>query len=150
MNARERLRPRDWLLLLIALPGAPQGLDPVRLQKGAFLLREEGGLTREESYAFVPYNYGPMSAALYRDAERLRREGLAERCPVQGFSWGRWVATERGTHEARRVALRADRVALKRLDRIKRRIAAMSFAELLEDLYDRYPEYATRSVFKRA
>ncbi|MGH2957602.1 MAG: hypothetical protein ACRDL6_11485 [Solirubrobacterales bacterium] len=151
MEASERspLRPRDWLLLLIALPGAPQGLDPVRLQKGAFLLAREAGLSPSEAYSFEPYNYGPMSRPLYGDVERLCREGLAERRPVEGYSWGRLKPTERGRDRARGFGARADPSTLAHLRRIKHRISAMTFAELLDDLYERYPEYATRSVFRR-
>jgi hypothetical protein len=31
----------------------------------------------------------------------------------------------------------------------KRSVARMSFDALLEDVYERYPQYATKSVFKR-
>ncbi|MGH7490032.1 MAG: hypothetical protein ACREMY_31160, partial [bacterium] len=55
------LQPADWLLLLLALKDAERPLDPVRLQKGLFLLAEEGGLSGAESYRFEPYDYGPFS-----------------------------------------------------------------------------------------
>jgi hypothetical protein len=48
------MRPRDWLLLLLALRQAEEPLDPVRLQKGMFLLAQEGGLPPSDRYEFFP------------------------------------------------------------------------------------------------
>jgi hypothetical protein len=31
------MKQRDWLLLFAAYEGAPDGLDPIRFQKGLFL-----------------------------------------------------------------------------------------------------------------
>lgn len=146
------MRARDWLLLLIAADGAPGGLDPVRLQKGLFLLGEETGLPQRERYRFVPYNYGPMSRGLYRGLRDLVRGGLVERHPAPGLRWGRYAITPAGAAEARglEVLLGARaRARLARLREIKAQIAAQSFAALLTDVYERYPDFATRSVFKR-
>jgi uncharacterized protein YwgA len=146
------MRARDWLLLLIAADGAPGGLDPVRLQKGLFLLAQEAGLPRRERYGFVPYNYGPMSRGLYRGLRDLVGAGLVERRCEPGLSWGRYDPTAEGAAEAR--ALEAAmgpraRARLARLREIKAQIAAQSFAALLTDVYERYPDFATRSVFRR-
>ena len=140
---------RDWLLLLIALDGAPAGLDPVRLQKGMFLLAQEGELPAGERYAFRPYNYGPMSPRLYRDLDGLVRRGLVERRPVPGYSWSRFAATERGAQRVAALRASADARVVARLAAIKRTVVALSFADLLAMVYDRYPAYATRSVFRR-
>jgi uncharacterized protein YwgA len=146
------VRARDWLLLLIASEAGPEALDPVRLQKGLFLLAEEAGLPRRERYRFVPYNYGPMSRGLYRGLRDLVRAGLVERRPGPGLGWGRYRATGAGRERARELAAGLGprgRDRLARLEEIKARIAAQSFGALLSDVYDRYPSYATRSVFTR-
>ena len=140
---------RDWLLVLIALDGAPGGLDPVRLQKGMFLLAREGGIPPGERYPFRPYNYGPMSPRLYRDLDGLVRRGLVEPRPVPGYAWSRFAATPRGAERAERLRAAADPHVVGRLRALKRSIAALGFAELLETVYERHPEYATRSVFRR-
>ncbi|MDX6653000.1 MAG: hypothetical protein QOJ38_1781 [Solirubrobacterales bacterium] len=144
------MTPADWLLLLIALPPAEPGLDPVRLQKGAFLLAHEAGLVAAERYSFAPYNYGPMSRDVYGDADRLVAAGLVEKLPVSGYSWSRFRATARGARRAE-VLLKgggAAASAVVDLRRIKHEIATASFASLLADVYERYPSYAVRSVFR--
>jgi hypothetical protein len=146
------MRARDWLLLLIAAEGAAGGLDPVRLQKGMFLLAEEAGLPRRERYRFVPYNYGPMSRGLYRGLRDLTRAGLVERRPVPGLRWARHAVTPAGAAAATALEAGLGPRALERLRRlreIKARIASQRFDSLLLDVYERYPQYATRSVFER-
>ena len=140
---------RDWLLLLVGLHPPPGGLEPVRVQKALFLLAREGGIPPRERYWFVPYNYGPMSPRVYRDVDALARAGLVERLPVPGYAWGRVRATERGRERAAQLAREADPRALRRLREIREDVVALSFAALLESVYDRYPTFAQRSVFRR-
>lgn len=146
------MRPRDWLLLLIGLDADEEGLDPIRVQKGMFLLAREGGLPQRERYWFVAYNYGPMSPRLYRDLEALVRLGLVERVEVEGYGWRPVVATEAGAERVRELVEGADRgtrATIERLREIKAGIVRLTFAELLRDIYARYPAYAARSVFRR-
>lgn len=146
------MRARDWLLLLIAAGRAPDGVDPVRLQKGLFLLAQEAALPRRERYRFVAYNYGPMSRGLYRGLRDLVRSGLVERRSAPGLSWARYAATPAGRERARELEAAMGPRARERLERlraIEARIAGQTFGALLTDVYERYPEYATRSVFTR-
>jgi hypothetical protein len=149
---RPVLQPRDWLLLLVALRRIAEGLDPIRVQKGMFLLAREGGLPAGEAYAFRPYNYGPMSDEVYVDLGRLVRAGLCERRAVRGYSWRRYATTGWGDARARALARHArhrtpDAVA--RLLEIEALLSRTTFAGLLEEVYRRYPEYTSRSVFRR-
>lgn len=144
------MKARDRLLLFIALDGAPRGLDPVRLQKGMFLDAHESGAPRAQTYSFVPYNYGPMSTQIYTDLGELTRAGMIEAIPVKGQSWSRYVATDIGLKEGRR--LMRDSFSpedSRRLHRIKKNVASKSFKALLEDVYERYPGFAVNSVFRR-
>jgi hypothetical protein len=144
--------PRDWLLLLVALQHVLRGLDPIRVQKGMFLLAQEGGLPDGETYSFRAYNYGPMSDEVYVDLGRLVKAGLCERLPVPGYSWRRVAATGRGVAVARTLARHAERrtpSAFAMLMAIEGLLARTTFVELLEYVYRRYPEYAVQSVFRR-
>ncbi|HEX5990802.1 MAG TPA: hypothetical protein VFY75_11400 [Solirubrobacterales bacterium] len=144
------MQARDRLLLLVALDGAPRGLDPVRLQKGMFLDAQESDAQEGEKYTFVPYNYGPMSAQIYSDLDELRAEGLVEEVPVQGQSWSRYVATEKGLEAGQKLLDKEpSREVGKQLYRIKKEVASKTFKALLEDVYERYPAYASKSVFRR-
>jgi uncharacterized protein YwgA len=138
---------RDWLLVYIALKGAPHGLDPVRIQKGMFLFSREADVPRAEIYDFGAYHYGPMSSEIYNDIERLEGEGLIRGEPVPGYTWKRYVAAGAGIDAARHLLEDADAPAARKLFEIKKDVASKTFNALLRDVYARYPDYATRSVF---
>lgn len=143
---------RDWLLLLIAHDASERGLEPVRVQKALFLLAQEGDIPPEEQYQFVAYNYGPMSVRVYRDVSALVHAGLAEHVPVPGYTWQPVRATAAGRRQAAALlaeASPADHLAIARLHAIHHLVTALGFAELLEAIYRRYPEFASRSVFRR-
>ena len=145
------MRPSDWLLVLLASePGGP--LDPVRLQKGMFLVAMQAGLNEDERYAFEPYAYGPMSRALYGDVRVLARAGLLDAVAIEGAAWRVLRLTTQGRERAAQVALDASRDrpdAVAALSAIRREITDLGFADLLRRVYDDYPEYAVRSVFRR-
>lgn len=142
---------KDWLLVFIACEEAEDGLDPVRVQKGMFLMAREAGLPVRQRYRFVPYNYGPMSRGVYRDVGLLADERLLAERPLPGYAWGRLVATEKGRERARELiageaAITPER--LRALREIRRTVAGTAFADLLRMIYARYPDYAVRSVFR--
>jgi uncharacterized protein len=144
---------RDWLILFLSFEGAPRGLDPVRLQKGMFLFAQEAhGVPDREKYTFHPYNYGPMSREIYSDLDRLLHAGLVEATPVEGQSWARYRPTPDGLARGRAVlreAIGRRPEATRYLFEVKAEVASATFASLLEDVYERYPTYAARSVFRR-
>ncbi len=53
------MKRRDWLLLYAAYEGAPDGLDPIRFQKGLFLFAQRAQVPARSKYTFKPYDYGP-------------------------------------------------------------------------------------------
>jgi uncharacterized protein len=145
------MQPRDRLLLFIALDGGPQGLDPIRLQKGMFLFAMDEASSPDEVYDFVPYDYGPMSAQIYRDLDRLSEQGMIEAAPVEGQTWSRFSATEQGLIAARDLlAEEPSQEAAQRLYEIKVDVSTRTYQQVIEDVYDRFPEFASKSVFRRA
>jgi uncharacterized protein YwgA len=146
-----QMRRPDWLLLLLALSDSSEPLDPVRLQKGMFLLSRERGLPPLESYDFAAYDYGPFSAQIYRDLDRLYDTGLVERIQTPGYTWSRYRPTEAGTAEAQRLVDAMDgdqRESAVYLQELKRGVLAMGFRDLLKHVYSRYPEFSENSVFQ--
>ena len=145
---------RDWLALFVALEGAPDGLDPVRIQKGLFLFAMEGDVPARERYRFKPYDYGPMSAAIYSDLDALVREGLVQRAEVPGKRWARYAATDAGLQAGSRAVKRAQDEgqlpAAQTLHRIKQKVSELPVNVLLTQIYEDYPEFATNSVFRRS
>jgi uncharacterized protein YwgA len=145
------MRPRDWLLLLLALRQAEDPLDPVRLQKGMFLLAQEGGLPPSDRYEFFPYDYGPFSPAIYSDLEELVSAHFVREVATPGYTWNRYRVTGAGIEEAQQLMVNlADRdaTAVNRLSRIKQDVLSRGFNNLLRYVYERYPDFASHSVFR--
>lgn len=145
------MRRSDWLVLfLAAAPG--DALDPVRVQKGMFLFSMRAPVADHARYLFEPYAYGPMSRLLYGDVRRLQQAHTLEAAPIEDATWQLLALTPAGREQAADLRRRAEREhadALAQLDGIRREISGLSFSELLEHVYARYPDYATRSVFRR-
>ena len=148
------MKRRDWLLLFAAYRGAPDGLDPIRFQKGLFLFAKRARVSERSKYAFKPYVYGPMSAGVYSDLDRLVDEGLLERVPVPGHRWSRYKPTEVTFREGERILEQAGSEKLLDAARvlfdIKQEVSSVGFGELFERVYAEYPEYAVNSVFRRS
>ncbi len=139
---------RDWLILLLAFKGeGGSALDPVRIQKGMFLLSKQGVIPPDEQYAFEPYHYGPYSSDLRKDADRLVRQDFADSLPVNGYTWGRYRLTEEGIEYAKELIEQVGTEMAQKVYEVKRAVTGKTFADLLRDVYERYPEYAENSVF---
>lgn len=147
------MKPRDWLVILCAYKGAPNGLDPVRVQKGMFLFARSGHVPRPEQYGFRPYDYGPMSSAIYNDLDALVKKGLLEPHPVPGKSWFRYTATDQGRAAAgqclEKLTGEVEKENARRLFEIKQDISDVSFNDLLDRVYREHPDMAVNSVFRR-
>ena len=145
---------RDWLTLFVAFEGAPDGLDPVRIQNGLFLFAMEADVPPNEKYRFKPYDYGPMSGGIYDDLDALVAEHLASRVEVPDKQWVRYKATEAGLRAGRKAVDEAQRAgqlrAAQALHQIKHVVASLSFNELLARVCHDYPTYAANSVFRRS
>lgn len=142
---------RDWLMLLLGFRGEGRSvaLDPVRVQKGMFLLAQEGGLPKAQRYDFEPYHYGPYSFKLRNELDALVDQGLVGTKEVPGYSWRRYHLTVRGLEVARVILDSADDDVVSKVRAIKKRVTGADFNNLLRDLYDEYPDYATRSIFAK-
>jgi uncharacterized protein YwgA len=141
--------PRDWLLLLLALEDL-RPLDPVRLQKGMFLLAEESGIDVGERYVFRAYDYGPFSSQIYQDIESLVDERLVEPLAAPGYKWNRYVVTDQGLTRARALVenMSEREIQIARwLAETKVDVLSKSFGELLSYVYERHPAYSVNSVF---
>jgi uncharacterized protein YwgA len=136
-------------MLLLGV-GDPRALDPIRIQKGMFLLAQEGGVREHERYLFHPYDYGPFSPRIYDDLDGLVDDGLVTREAVPGYTWSRYRLSAEGVRETQAIADHLDEDHLQSvrfLVRMKRDVLSQSFNRLLRYVYRRYPDYAKNSVF---
>jgi uncharacterized protein YwgA len=148
------MRRRDWLLLFAAYKGAPDGLDPVRFQKGLFLFSRLPGVPARSKYQFKPYSYGPMSPGIYSDLDKLVADGLLEPVAVPGKHWSRYKPTKVTFAEGERILEQAGQEnllgAARELFEIKREVSSVGFDELLERVYAEHPEFAVKSIFRKS
>lgn len=139
----------DWLILLLAFKGADSSaLDPVRIQKGMFLFSKEADRPETELYDFKPYNYGPYCADLKRDATALVDAGVAESVEVPGYTWAKTELSAAGMARASALLSKSPTDAAVKLFEIKQAITSTDFSGLLRDVYSRYPDFATKSIFR--
>jgi uncharacterized protein len=148
------MKRRDWLLLFAAYEGAPDGLDPIRFQKGLFLFARRAQVPERSKYVFRPYNYGPTSTGIYDDLDHLVDEGLLEPVPVPGKNWLRYKPTEVTFSKGKQILKQAEDEKLadaaQELFDIKQDVSSVGFNELLELVYAEHPEFAVNSIFRRS
>jgi uncharacterized protein len=142
------LRRSDWTLLAIAA-AAGEPLTPVQLQKVLFLLgAQKPQSVGQPFYVFHPYNYGPFSADVYRDADALEQEGLVRIDRSEpGRSWSVYAATREGLIRATDLiaGLPADLTTY--LERLVAWARSLTFQQLVSAVYSAYPEQRANSIF---
>lgn len=141
----------DWLLIFLSSGAdgvSSRALDPVRIQKGMFLLSKRGPASARNAYDFEPYNWGPFSRQVYRDLDELENAGLIQRSPVEGQSWSVFTCTPEGALKAAAISESVSPEDRTWLLGLRSFVQQHSFAGLLKAIYEAYPEYATRSMLR--
>ena len=134
---------QDWLLRFIAgTPTANGPVDVIRMMKGLFLFQEESKPPPAVNYSFRPYDYGPFTPEIYRDAEYLEREGLVKSSDNNRA----YAVTAEGLR--RLVGLSFDPHSESDLLTFRREVSRLSFRSLLRRVYKAHPASAERSVAK--
>jgi uncharacterized protein YwgA len=140
------VKRQDWLLLALAA-AQDKGLTPVQLQKSLFLF--EKGLNRLANfYHFVPYNYGPFDAQIYRDADSLSQLGLVE-SRTGGRRWPQYYITAAGQGKAREAQEQLSAEVLAYVNNTVAWTQRLSFPDLVRAIYQKYPEYRANSIFQQ-
>jgi uncharacterized protein YwgA len=139
---------KGWLALLFA--GSNDAIDRVRIQKAMFLFAMRSNVSEFQKYEFIPYHYGPFCSQIYRDLEDLVRIGHLETVHREGESSPSYRITMSGERHARFLTDMASENSLGFLRQIRAYVQRLEFGALLRAVYDAYPDYATRSVFRQA
>jgi uncharacterized protein len=138
-----------WLLLLLdreALGASgPDELDPVRIQKGMFLLSKRG--PQRDIYDFQAYDWGPFSSAIYADLASLSRQGYLSEERVTGRTWSKYRVTPKGHERASVAASQVGMTSTAWLRHAREFLTTLPFSQLLREIYAMYPEYAVNSRF---
>jgi len=138
---------QDDVLLLIA-DGATGSypLDPIRLMKGAFLVTQLGRPAWRRLFEFRPYHYGPFDSSVYSARNRLMHAGLLDAEHVGRYP--RYELTPEGDARVAQLERGAASGDADWFRQIGRYVTTRPFAQLLEEVYERYPDFAVRSVMR--
>ena len=139
---------KDWLLVAVAAADH-EGLDPVQLQKSLFLFGEKGReFAGKGFYRFEPHNYGPFCLEVYRHADALVAQGLISRTRRPGCSWSAFTVTDAGLKEANTLRRGPGRAGAQYLNDLVAFVRRKSFYELVQLIYQLYPKYKAKSIFR--
>ena len=108
-------------------------MEPIQLQKTLFKFAKESGAPLEQTYDFVPYNWGPCSFKIYDDLAQLRTEHLIEFVPT-GSGWSVYRQTKQGINQAGALSQRAQPELLAALHQSRDYVVSRSFEQLLKDI----------------
>jgi hypothetical protein len=139
---------QDILLLLIA--GGASGryeFDPIRAMKGCFIVHKSGRPEWRGQFAFRPYDYGPFDPSVYRARDALVQKGLV--AEQRRGRYGAYSPTEAGQQRVEELRSDLSNREATWLERVGRYVTSRSFTDLLDEIYERFPEYAERSVYAR-
>jgi DNA-binding PadR family transcriptional regulator len=138
----------DWLLLFLSRgplgAAGPVELDPIRIQKGLFLLSKRG--PARDLYSFRPHYWGPFSSEIYRDLSGLEAQGLVQTERPAGQTWSLYRTSAQGEARAAEVAELLEPRVVQWLADDRGFVSKRSFVRLLKEIYAAYPEYAEKSL----
>ena len=139
----------DWLLLVLAAANG-KALSPIQLQKTLFLLKQTLPvcLTEEHFYQFAPYDYGPFASPIYQDAESLEKEGLITIVPSNFGRWREYSITPSGLRRANVAESKLSDDVCAYVKSLVGWVQTLSFSQLVNYVYERYPSYKVNSVFQ--
>jgi len=114
--------------------------------KGAFIVSQAGREPWKKQFRFRPYDYGPFDAGVYAARDKLVKAGLLE--VDQSRRYETYTLTTSGQQ---RVAELEGRIGDDAgwIRRVGHYVTSKSFSRLLEEIYRRWPEFASRSLIRR-
>jgi hypothetical protein len=138
-------------LMVVLTDGAQGGtfpLDPVRLMKACFVTSMAGRDEWRELFNFRAYDYGPFDAGVYAARDELIGRGLLERTRTGRYD--SYSLTEEGHRRIGEIEAELDESDAQWLRRVGAWVASKSFNKLLDEIYSRWPEYASQSLHRPA
>lgn len=142
------MRRKDLALVMLSLAEGKR-YSPVQIQKALFLATKNVPhlIDTGPNYKFVPYDYGPFDASVYRDLRELHQEGSAEVFMAFHGRWNEYCATMDGLDRAKNLRAEVDKEDLAYLSELSNWVRSLSFSELVSAIYQAYPKMKTKSIF---
>jgi DNA-binding PadR family transcriptional regulator len=141
---------KSELVMAALAPAKGAALTPVQVQKLFFLIdRNASESLGGPLFKFTPYHYGPFDADVYREIERLSRDGFAEvTSNAQNFSMRTFRLTPKGQSEGEAMLAKLDERTRSYFEKVSDFVRKLSFADLVSAVYKAYPEMRANSVFQ--
>jgi hypothetical protein len=136
---------RRQIVLAGLAPARGEAFTPVQVQKLFFLIDERAhSVLGGKHFSFEPYHYGPFDAAVYREIEKLEREGFAEVMPAPSKTYR---LTAEGQRHAEAALTELDPRARAFIEETVKFVRGLSFTQLVSAIYRDFPEMKANSVF---
>ncbi|MFB6186575.1 MAG: PadR family transcriptional regulator [Halobacteriaceae archaeon] len=148
----QKISREDLIPIAILSAGDGKIEGKTRLQKLAFLLDEEKLGDRFDAYEFRKYDYGPFSKELLEDVEDLKEKNLVEIRKSRTFGGNTrydYRLTEMGRKVAKDLFQQEDAsVVFEQAVEIFTEYGDLPLRDLIELVYEKYPEYEENSVYQ--
>jgi uncharacterized protein len=139
---------RDDVLLAILAASGGRNYTPAQIQKAVFLVTENLPrlVTKGPKHHFEPYDYGPFDRHVYTDCEALAVEGEAE--ILQGPRWKYYAATDAGADRGNKILKKMSEPDRKYIVDVSKWVRSLTFEQLVQAIYDKYPKMKVNSIFR--
>ena len=139
---------RELVLAALASAGPEINFTPVKVQKLFFLLdREMAKLTKGPHFDYQPYDYGPFDRSVYETLEELNRDGLI--VIDESRTYRRYSLTAEGYTQGCLALANAPKSLQEYMRALTSWLGRVSFAQLVSEIYKRYPDTKVNSVFRQ-
>jgi len=142
-----------WVVLDLCALGEIRGRT--RFMKLLFLQKNELEMIEGPFYKFRPWDYGPFSKKFCEDAEELEHDGLLDikllRYKIDEFREGVlyiYSLTSNGRDLAEKLLKNSSPDIKETIESRLKSFNEMPLFDLLRYVYDRYPNYLTRSILE--
>ncbi|OIB58044.1 type II toxin-antitoxin system antitoxin SocA domain-containing protein [Natrialba sp. SSL1] len=155
-------RQKDLAFILLHHADSVEGVT--RLQKLFFLIQEEtefSDIHEKATFEFEAYDYGPFSEEIYNAIEFLLAVDAIEMVSPDSevdeirdnedqsqYSGKQFVMTEKGHKITKKLEEAMDDSVESEIDEIIEEYSNLELDELLEYVYNQYPEYTKNSKIK--
>lgn len=142
------MRNEDWILVALNC-SEDKTLSPVQLQKSLFLFNNiTPGIVNNDFYNFVPYHYGPFCLKIYEDADSLKLKNLISINNNIIERWEIYSITDKGLKYVDDLKKQIKPDVYNYVSKIVKWVKSKSFSQLINAIYNQFPEFKVNSVFK--
>lgn len=120
-------------------------MDRLRMQKGIFLLVQNGPSNWNQLFTFEPYDWGPYSRQLASDLRELKACGHLLDDASTPARYGAYRTSLQGEQELINISLADNQAEFIRS--VRAFVTTRPFNRLLTEIYAAFPKYAANSKF---